>query len=158
MYSGLPTRNRIQVQTALGAGWLLAAGVGASMVAPPPDVLEELLGFWPALASGSTLIAAALAALFGVVFRRYIWEWSAAWIAAAALLPYAVVAWTLCVTVSGLHLTTAFLATSLLAFFASRAVLCSAHAAKLRVVHSVTTAVIEGIVEGDEGDIAGMGG
>lgn len=152
MYSDLPARARRQIQFALAAGWLSSAGAGVSLFAPPPNPLEEVLGFWPSLGSGVVLVVAALCATYGVVFRRYRWEWAAGWIGASALVPYALVAWTLCVTVSGLYSTSAFLATSLLAFCASRALLCSAHAAKLREVHSAATAVLDAIGEGEEDD------
>lgn len=150
MYSGLPTRNRRQIQGVLGATWVLAAGVGASIWLPPPNPLEEILGPTVTFIAGAVLVIAALCAAVGVLGRRYRWEWVSSWIAAAALVPYGLTAWYLTGWVDLLYSTSALLATAMVGFMATRALLCAAHAAKLREVHSVTTAVIDAISEGDE--------
>jgi hypothetical protein len=151
MYSGLPARNRRQIQAVLGASWLLVAGVGASIWLPPPNPLEEILGDVAAFISGLVLVVAACVAAGGVLARQYRWEWVSSWIAGAALVPYAITAWYLTWFVDGLYSTSAFLSTGMLGFMATRALLCAAHAAKLREVHTTTTTVIDAISEGDEG-------
>lgn len=128
MYSGLPTWNRRLVKFALSSAWLMVAGGGlSSIMFIDREVLTDLFG---AIATTMSLIAMA-----GVITNRYRWEWVAAWFTSAAVVPYSLDAWRLAIEQGPEHLPTAFLLTALIAFFAMRALLCAAHAAKLRAIH-----------------------
>lgn len=157
MYSGLPPANRRIVKTTLASAWLLAASAGLSAVVMSPTRIINELGSWGTLASGILLGVSAIFAALGVVGNRYRWEWIASWMSAVALAPYFVTVWALTFLDSWTRSNQAFLVSSLLAFFVSRAVICAAHAAKLRVVHvaqAVTTMEImtgEGAADGRDG-------
>jgi hypothetical protein len=86
-------------------------------------------------AFGIAGVVTATVAGLGVVFDRYRWEWVAAWFTAAAMTPYVFGAWGLVAERGPRVLSTAFLLTALVAFFALRALMCAAHAAKLRAIH-----------------------
>lgn len=156
MYSGLPLPHRRFVKVSLSASWLFAAAAGLSAVILSPNTIISELGPWLTEISGWMLGTAAITAMLGVAGARYRWEWFASWFAAAALSPYLVTVWALTLTGEPTRSTQAFLVTSLLSFFITRAVLCSAHAAKLREVHGAGTGVIDLIENGgtgsDDGD------
>lgn len=143
MYSGLPPRLRRIVKAVLAAAWVFAGLAGASAAfLPTSPALLELGPFW-SYTSGTALFVSALVAAVGAATARYRWEWVAAWGAAASLVPYTMTLWGLVFSVSPDRLTAAFLATSLVTFFVLRALLCAAHAAKLREVHKAGTAAVE---------------
>lgn len=156
MYSGLPPRERRAVKAALIAGWLAATGAGISATVNPTSTTLTEMGPLAAMIMGLLLSIAAVGALIGVISDRYRFEWVSAWIAAAGFVPYAITIWSLTVTININWLTASFIATVALSFFVSRAFLCAAHAAKLRVVHEASetiTSAIEAVQEGtDDGD------
>lgn len=153
MFSGLPPRERRAVQTALIAGWVSATGAGISAALNPTSV--TLLEMGPVIAAimGGVLALAALVAITGIVRQRYRLEWVAAWMAAAGFVPYSITIWSLTVTINVSWLTAAFISTIALAFFVSRAVMCAAHAAKLRTVHEASEVITQALdAVTDEGD------
>lgn len=156
MFSGLPPREKRAVKATLIAGWLSAAGAGISATVDPTSRTLAEMGPLAAMVMGVLLSIAAVGALVGVVSDRYRLEWVSAWIAAAGFAPYAITIWSLTVTINANWLTASFISTVALSFFVSRAFLCAAHAAKLRVVHeaveTVTAAIGEGQEEADDGD------
>lgn len=153
MYSGLPTRARRVVKTVLVTAWALSACAGiTTLLMPTSPALAALGPFWSYL-SGMLLLISTLVAAVGVATSRYRWEWVAAWAAATAAVPYTLTLWGLVIAVSPDRMTAAFLTTSLVSFYALRALLCAAHAAKLREVHQAGTAAIEAVLsEGDKDD------
>ncbi|QDH93284.1 hypothetical protein QC999_gp66 [Microbacterium phage Cressida] len=156
MYSGLPTKERRRVQAALVFGWVSATGAGISAAFNPTSV--TLLEMGPVIAAimGLTLSVSAVAAIVGILGRQYRIEWVAAWLAAAGFVPYSITIWSLTITLNLSWLTAAFISTVCLAFFVSRAMLCAAHAAKLRIAHE-TTETITAAFDGVKGDTDGDG-
>lgn len=160
MYSGLPARERRAVKAALIVGWVSATGAGISSALNPTSVTLTEMGPVVAGIMGAVLAFSAIIATYGVIRNLYRFEWVAGWMAAAGFVPYAVTIWSLTVTINISWLTAAFIATVSLAFFVSRALLCAAHAAKLRVVHEASetiTSAIEAVQEEaahDSGDTA----
>lgn len=148
MHSGLPRRHRIAIRITLAAAWGLSGCGGLSAILVSPTRIVGELGYLGTLISGAVLFTVTFIAMAGVIWNRYQWEWVASWIAAAALAPYLVTSWALVVTDTWTRSTQAFLITSLVAFYISRAVLCSAHAAKLRELHTASAAVLGAIAEG----------
>lgn len=143
MYSGLPPRQRRIVKTVLAAAWGFSGLAGVTtLLLPTSPALSALGSFWSYM-SGTALFISALVAAVGVATARYRWEWVAAWGAAAALGPYTLTLWGLVVSVASDRMTAALLTTSLVTFYVLRALLCAAHAAKLREVHEAGTAAIE---------------
>jgi hypothetical protein len=157
MYSGLPMPHRAAVKTSLATAWLLAGGAGLSAIIFPPVTIVAGLGGPMTAVTGCALAAAAFTAALGVVMARYRWEWLASWVASAALAPYAATIWALVFTGEPTRETQALLASSLLAFFITRSVLCAAHAAKLREVHGAGTGLIDLIENGDTDGDTGSG-
>ena len=156
MYSGLPTGHRRAVKTALAASWLASCFAGLSAVILAPGVYVHELGAWGTLLSGMSLATATIVAASGVAFGRYRWEWVAAWVSAASLAPYVATVWALILTTAASNTTQAWLASSLLGFYITRAFLCAAHAAKLREAH-VAAAVVLNSMTDDEGENDGDG-
>ncbi|QGJ95265.1 hypothetical protein QDA11_gp45 [Microbacterium phage Jayden] len=154
MYSGLPARERRAVQASLVAGWLSATGAGLSATFNPTSVTLAAMGPVIAAIMGTILSVSALVALVGVVGSRYRLEWVAAWIAAAGFVPYSITIWSLTVTENASWVTAAFISTVSLAFYVSRALLCAAHAAKLRVMHEASETITAALdaVQGDDDD------
>jgi hypothetical protein len=152
MYSGLPPRHKRVVKTTLIAGWALSGLAGASAVIASPTTIISEIGLWGTVLSGILLMAATGIAIVGVAANRYHLEWVASWGAAAALAPYLVTVWALVFTDTLTRSTQAFLVTSLVAFYISRAALCAAHAAKLREAHTLGTAALDTITEGNADD------
>jgi hypothetical protein len=155
MYSRLPTRHRRAVKTSLTMSWLASAGAGLSAIILSPTTIISELGTWGTLASGFVLALGAMIASAGVAFARYRWEWVAAWVSATALAPYLVTVWALVIVDTATRSTQAYLVTSLLGFYISRAISCAAHAAKLRAEHqagilAVDSATDEGERDGDD--------
>ncbi|QGJ96996.1 hypothetical protein PBI_TEAMOCIL_45 [Microbacterium phage Teamocil] len=159
MYSGLPPRERRAVKAALLAGWVSATGAGVSAWIYPTSIVLTAMGSLVATVMGIALGASALLAVVGVSFNRYRFEWVAGWLSAAAFVPYSITIWSLTITSNPHWLTASFISTVALAFFVSRALLCAAHAAKLRVAHEaseVITSAIESVrEEGEHGGDAG---
>lgn len=151
MYSGLPTAHRRAVKTALTLSWLASAGAGLSAIILSPNTIVAELGEWGTILSGVALSFSAILAAAGVTFGRYRWEWVSAWVSAAALAPYLITVWALVIVDSNTRSTQAFLVTSLLGFYITRALLCAAHAAKLRIAHVMALAAIDSVKDG-EGD------
>lgn len=155
MYSGLPPRERHAVQASLVAGWLSATGAGLTAALNPTSATLEAMGPLIAAIMGTTLFVSAVVACVGVVASRYRLEWVAAWIAAAAFVPYSITIWSLTITENASWLTAAFISTVGLAFYVSRALLCAAHAAKLRIAHEASetiTAALDAVQGDDDGD------
>lgn len=156
MYSGLPPREKRAVKAALIAGWLAATGAGISATLNPTSTTLTEMGLLAAVIMGLLLSISAVGALIGVISDRYRFEWASSWIAAAGFVPYAITIWSLTLMVNVDWLTVSFIATVALSFFVSRAFLCAAHAAKLRVVHEASetiTSAIEAVQDGaDDGD------
>lgn len=156
MFSALPDHHRRLVKATLSAAWVSSAGAGLAAVVLP-TVSVDPLGVIGTGIAGATLAVATVLAALGVALNRYQWEWVASWLASASLIPYLVTLWAM-TFVSSSNLGQAFLITSLMLFYATRSLLCAAHAAKLREIHVVATAAIES-VEGspanDDGHTSG---
>lgn len=147
MYSGIPKRERRRIKASLTASWssVAAAGVGGLFIAP--SMISSQLGFWTIASISATAFVSALIAVAGVLQSKYQWEWWASWFAAAGVAPYAVVLWWWMFVTGGIEVFThATLITGLLFFIISRAQMCAAHAAKLRLMHE---AIIETMGELD---------
>jgi hypothetical protein len=116
---------------------MAACGGVASLVATsldPPTALT-ITGLIAAIALASMASIAAL----GVAANNYRLEWVASWFAATALAPYALVYWYTVFTENIERMSSAFLLTALLGFFVTRAIMCSAHAERLRLLHEGDT-------------------
>lgn len=100
----------------------------------PPTALS-VTGLIAAIALASMASIAAL----GVAINSYRLEWVASWFAATALAPYALVYWYTVFTENFGRLSSAFLLTALVGFFVTRAIMCSAHAERLRLLHEGDT-------------------
>ncbi|AWN05536.1 hypothetical protein SEA_PASCHALIS_43 [Microbacterium phage Paschalis] len=161
MYGGLPDPERRAVKASLIVGWLSATGAGLSAALFPTSVVLLGMGGVIAISMGVTLTISALLAVYGVSSNRYRFEWVAGWLSAACFVPYSITIWSLTVTEQLHWLTASFISTVALAFFVSRALLCAAHAAKLRIAHEaseVITSAIESVrEEGTHGGDAGAG-
>ncbi len=158
MYAGLPKRERRAVQIALALGWAFATASGLSASLNPTSRVLLEMGPGIAVPAGALLAISSVVGVLGVVTGRYRFEWVAGWLAAAAAVPYAATVWSLTITVNSSWVTAACNATVALVFYASRALLCAAHAAKLRQQHraSVTlTAAIERVQGEVEADVDG---
>ncbi len=155
MYSGLPPRERRAVQASLVAGWLSATGAGLSAAFNPTSTTLVAMGPVIALIMGAILSVSAVVALVGVVWGRYRLEWVASWTAAAGFVPYSITIWSLTITENASWFTAAFISTVSLAFYVSRAFLCAAHAAKLRLIHEASetiTSALDAVQGDDDGD------
>uniref|UniRef100_A0AAU8GPB3 Membrane protein n=1 Tax=Microbacterium phage Crisis TaxID=3158889 RepID=A0AAU8GPB3_9CAUD len=161
MYSGLPAPERRAVKASLIVGWLSATGAGLSAALFPTSVVLLGMGGVIAISMGVTLTLSALLAVYGVAANRYRFEWVAGWLSAACFVPYSITIWSLTVTAQLHWLTASFISTVALSFFVSRALLCAAHAAKLRIAHEaseVITSAIESVrEEGEHGGDAVAG-
>lgn len=161
MYSGLPDPERRAVKASLIVGWLSATGAGLSAALLPTSVVLLGMGGVIAISMGVTLTLSALLAVYGVAANRYRFEWVAGWLSAACFVPYSITIWSLTVTAQLHWLTASFISTVALSFFVSRALLCAAHAAKLRIAHEaseVITSAIESVrEEGEHGGDAVAG-
>jgi hypothetical protein len=155
MYSGLPAGHRRAIKTALTASWFASAGAGLSAFVLSPNVIVHELGALGTVLAGIALAVSACVAALGIALGRYRWEWVSAWVSAASLAPYLLVLWAFIIVGASDNSTQAFLATSLLGFYISRALECAAHAAKLRAAHTASTAVIDSMT--DEGEHDGDG-
>ena len=159
MYSGLPPKHARIVKATLALAWGFSSFAGLSAVLLSPTTIIAEIGGLGTVLSGVLLIVATVVATVGVLTSRYWLEWVASWGAAAALAPYLITVWALVFTDTATRSTQAFLVTSLVAFYFSRAALCAAHAAKLREAHSLGTAAVDIITKGDTDDRgAGTGG
>jgi len=151
MYSGLPPRERRAVQAALVAGWFSATGAGITAAVNPTSQTLTEMGPIIAAIMGISLSISAVVAMVGVLGNRYRLEWVAAWVSAAGFVPYSITIWSLTITENISWLTAAFISTTALSFFVSRALLCAAHAAKLRIVHETSETITAAIVV-DQGE------
>lgn len=133
MYSHLPPRQQRNIRASLTVAWGLSGLAGASSLAYGTHAFD-LLAVTAGIAAVS-LIAMATIAGVGTALNRYRMEWVAAWFAAAALAPYTLVYWYSVFSVDLGRMSSGFLLTALLAFFVSRAIMCSAHAERLRLMH-----------------------
>lgn len=127
MYSNLPKRQRRLIKLVLAASWLLAGAGGISAIVVSPNTIVAELGRLVVYGWGGVVAASSLVATAGVLFMRYRWEWWASWFVGTV--------WWLVAAGETTRLTQAFLVASLLGFFVLRALLCAAHAAKLRALH-----------------------
>lgn len=154
MYSGLPPRHRRAIKTELSLSWLASAAAGMSALIHSPTSVVFELGQAGTILTGIALCVSAVVAAAGVAFAHYRWEWVAAWVSATALAPYLVTVWALIIVGANDNTTQGFLASSLLGFYVHRALSCAAHAAKLRTVHTVSTAVLDSMTDegGNDGD------
>lgn len=137
MYSYMPKRDRVSIKSALGSAWgfTAVAGVGGIFLTPM-TVQAELGPIFPTV-SAMLILAASLAAVFGVVYNKYQIEWVAAWFALAGQVSYVITVWTFVFTGSETRLQQAASLTSLCAFYAYRICMCSAHARKQRKIHEL---------------------
>ena len=138
MYTGLPKRQRILVVATLTATWLLVAAAGFSSAFLSPRTVTAEVGSVVLLVCGSAVMTSALIAALGVAINRYRWEWAASWLTAAGVVPYVITVWWLVFSESGSRLTQAFFVTALLTFLVHRALMCAAHAAKMREIVAQT--------------------
>lgn len=129
MFSGLPPRQRALIRTTLSGAWLLVAAGGLSAVATEPAGIPQ--DFF-----GLAVVVTSFFAAAGVIFNRYRWEWVSSWFAAASMTPYVLAAVADTFRHGPQNLSSVFLLTALAAFFVSRALMCAAHAAKLRARHA----------------------
>lgn len=150
MYSGIPLRQRLVVQGSLVIAWTLIALGGLSAITASPNTITAELG-WIIWLSGVVLIAASVTAAVGVITGRYVLEWLASWVGAAATAPYLVTVWALTFTDTWTRSMQAFLVSALVAFLVNRGTLCAAHAAKLREIHSAGTATLRTVENHEEG-------
>lgn len=135
MYSNLPKRQRRLIKFTLAASWLLAGAGGVAAIVVSPNTLVAELGRFVAFGWGGVVAMSSLVATAGVLFKHYRWEWWASWFTAAGIVPYVGTVWWLVAAGETARLTHAFLVTSLMGFFILRALLCAAHAARLRALH-----------------------
>jgi len=149
MLRDYPTRNRILVRVSLTSAWVLAGGAGFTS-ALLLNVVREL-GTVMTVVCGVILTIGALVATLGVALDRYRWEWSAAWFAAFGLSPYFVAIWAAVFLVDLGRISQAFLVTALVTFFLYRAMMCSAHAARLRGLHHEAEVTLHAGDNGDDG-------
>ena len=119
----------------------MAALGGLSSLIFTPMYPIDALAFTGVIAGSILTVMSTLAAL-GVATNRYRIEWVAAWLSATALAPYTLVYWYTVFAVDVARLSSAFLLTALCGFFVTRAIMCSAHAERLRLLH-----------EGETGDV-----
>lgn len=141
MFTGLSSRLRLMIRLAISAGWLLAAGGGVSALFVMPNPIIEMWGHPFRVAWAVMLGVAGLVAALGVTLDRYRLEWGASWFAAAAAVPYAMTLWLLFFYGEPGRITGAFFMTGLISAMIARALLCSAHAEKLRTASEVATHV-----------------
>lgn len=155
MYSGLPPRERRAVKAALIVGWASATGAGISAALIPTSVVLTEMGTLIAAIMGTGVAFSALLAIYGVAAGRYRFEWVAGWLAAASFVPYSITIWSFTITANTHWLTASFISTTALSYFVSRALLCAAHAAKLRIAHetsdTITSAIEAAREEGEHG-------
>jgi hypothetical protein len=134
MYSHFPPRLRSSIRVALTIAWAFSALAGAvgvfSNITTDPVIVGQLRDI-----GGGILAATATFAAVGVALNRYRLEWVASWFSAAALTPYTMVYWYTVFAVDGDRAESAFLLTSLIVFYLSRAIMCAAHAQRLRALH-----------------------
>lgn len=112
----------------------LSAGVAGATLALTEGILVGVIE--PArIVAGAGVSVSTTAAALGVLFGKYRWEWGASWLASASLVPYLILFLAAIAHTVGPRLPVAFLMASLIFFFMSRAMACSAHAKKLRAMH-----------------------
>jgi|SRR6478735_2421180 len=138
MYSWLPPRQRLIVRAALATAWWLVTlgGIASIVVNDPSNILGDVFG--------AAVVATSGVAGAGAAWNRFRWEWIAAWFAAASLTPFVLMS----VAASYRNIQAlpgTILLAALAASFCARALLCAAHAAKLREQHEAT--------RGDAGDV-----
>lgn len=150
MFSALPPRNRRIVKATLATAWALSAGGGLSAVLISPVTIIAEIGSWGTILSGGGLAAFTVVAVLGIALNRYWLEWIASYGAMASLVPYLVTVWALTLTGEYTRSTQAFLITSLLAFYGFRAASCAGHAAKLRIEHARSDALLQSIDQGGD--------
>lgn len=143
MFTALSPRYRAQVRFALAASWLFSACAGAVAVIGTPSHVVDDWGPLRYVWAGSLVVAGVVAAS-GVIFNKYRWEWGAAWFASAAATPYAMGIWVLSFYGEPDRMTGAFFLTSLIAMTITRALLCAAHAEKLRTATTETIPYVPG--------------
>lgn len=125
MFSGFPPRLRTTVRSTLTSAWTCVALGGLS------SIIFNSRGFLTDL-TGAAIVVTALLAAYGVAFNKYRWEWVAAWFASASMTPHILVSWAIVLEQGPSRMDSAWLVTALAAFFALRALMCAAHAEKLR--------------------------
>lgn len=138
MFSHLPPRQRRLVRVALSSAWATTALAGLSSLITSTYQPLDLLAMTEVTAALVLVVMATFAAV-GVGLNRYRMEWVAAWFSATALAPYVLVYWYTVFTVSLSRLSSAFLLTALIGFYMSRAIMCAAHAERLRQLHEGET-------------------
>jgi hypothetical protein len=138
MFSHLPPRQRTFVRVALSSAWGMSALAGASSLIVAPGWTLGVLAVTTVIAGIALASMASLAAL-GVILNRYRMEWVAAWFSAAAFAPHVLAYWYSVFAVDLERLSPAFLMTALVGFYMSRAIMCAAHAERLRLLHEGET-------------------
>ena len=156
MFSSLPRRQRILVKTSLSIAWGLSALAGLSTFVLSWQAYIEDLGPLLTTIIGVLLFASSAMAVYGVLSDRYRLEWVPSWTAALALVPYLVALWA-GVLFGGEYLAMpqGFVMASLMGFYLNRAMMCGAHAEKLRKDHLIATKTLERIEH--EQDESGAG-
>lgn len=137
MYSSFPKKDRIAIRAALGSSWGFSALSGFAGVFFTPQTVTSELGFHLPVISSAVVLMFSFAALFGVVFNRYQFEWMASWFTAGGAFVYIVTVWGLVFTGSITRLQQAASLTALLGFYIYRIISCSAHARKQRTIHNL---------------------
>ena len=122
------------IRISLSLAWAMSALGGVAsliMTSMDPPTALTVTGLIAAVALASMASLASLA----TATNNYRLEWVASWFAATALAPYALVYWYTVFTENLGRLSSGFLLTALLAFFVTRAIMWSAHAERLRLLH-----------------------
>lgn len=137
MLSTYSQRHRVAVRTTLSLSWGFAgaAGISATALTTVSNTVVRELGAVLTVACGLALFLGCTVAMWGVARDRYRFEWSGSWFAAFGISPYVVSIWAVVSTGGYTRTTQALLVTSLMLFFVARALLCGAHASRLRALH-----------------------
>lgn len=143
MYSFLPQPQRFFVRFALAASWGLSALGGATTLVWAPETTSHEIGAFLPVIWGTLIFAASVAAAAGVSIDRYRIEWIAAWFAGSGFILYAGTLWWVALVETPTRLPQALFLTALLVHTLLRAVMCSAHAARLRAKVSIDTGGIK---------------
>lgn len=157
MLSLYDKRHRIAVRSALTASWGFAglAGLSAATLTSVSLTVVRELGLVLTVVCGLALALGAGVATWGVATDRYRFEWGGAWFAGFGISPYVVSLWAVISATWPAEITRTtqgLLVTSLLCFFLTRALMCGAHASRLRALHVAGEVTLHA---GDDDDSSG---
>lgn len=153
MLSPYVRRHRIAVRSALTFSWIFAglAGLSAATLTTVSLTVVRELGLVLTIVCGIAFAVGAGVATYGVAFDRYRFEWAGSWFAGFGISPYVVSLWAVIVSTGEVtRQTQALLVTSLLCFFLARALLCGAHAARLRALHEAGEVTLHAADDDDD--------